>query len=97
VECRLPFAERAAAANGFRSYDVSMRNRGTKSVAKPSAIGKMAQTLNVRALERKAIDDVFRDMAHDKSYQSQALLIAERFAASDAEAMELCERDLFGA
>jgi hypothetical protein len=74
-----------------------MRNRETKSVAKRNVIGKMARPLSGCAVKRKAIDDAFRDMAHDKSYQSQALLIAEQFAASDAEAMELCERDLVGA
>jgi hypothetical protein len=51
----------------------------------------------VRAVERKAIDDAFRDMADDKQYQREALMIAEQFAASDAEAIELSERDLIGA
>jgi hypothetical protein len=50
----------------------------------------------VRAVERKAIDDAFRGMADDKQYQREALLIAEQFAASDAEALELSERDLIG-
>lgn len=51
----------------------------------------------MRAVERKAIDDAFRGMADDKQYQREALLIVEQFAASDAEAIELSERDLFGA
>lgn len=50
----------------------------------------------VRAVERKAIDDAFLGMADDKQYQREALLIAEQFAASDAEALELSERDLIG-
>jgi Arc/MetJ-type ribon-helix-helix transcriptional regulator len=50
----------------------------------------------VRALERKAIDDAFLGMADDKQYQREALAIAEQFAASDAEALELSERDLIG-
>jgi hypothetical protein len=51
----------------------------------------------VRAVERKAIDDAFRGMADDKQYQREALMIAEQFTASDAEAIELSERDLIGA
>jgi hypothetical protein len=51
----------------------------------------------VQAVERKAIDDAFRGMADDKQYQREALMIAEQFAASDAEALELSERDLIGA
>jgi hypothetical protein len=50
----------------------------------------------VRAVERKAIDDAFLGMADDKQYQREALAIAEQFAASDAEALELSERDLIG-
>jgi hypothetical protein len=50
----------------------------------------------VRAVERKAIDDAFLGMADDKQYQREALTIAEQFAASDAEALELSERDLIG-
>ncbi len=56
-----------------------------------------ALTAYVRAVERKAIDDSFRDMADDKQYQREALMIAEQFAASDAESIELSERDLIGA
>lgn len=51
----------------------------------------------VRALERRAIDDAFRGMADDKQYQREALRLAQHFAASDAEALELSERDLAGA
>ena len=51
----------------------------------------------VRALEQKAIDDAFRGMAHDKRYQREALRVIEEFATSDAEAIELSERDLVGA
>lgn len=51
----------------------------------------------VRAVERKTIDEAFRGMANDKKYQREASLIAEQFAASDAEAIELSERDLVGA
>ena len=51
----------------------------------------------VRALERKAIDDAFRGMAHDKRYQREALRVIEEFASSDAETIELSERDLVGA
>jgi hypothetical protein len=50
----------------------------------------------VRAVERKAIDDAFLGMADDKQYQREALMIAEQFATSDAEALELSERDLIG-
>lgn len=51
----------------------------------------------VRALERKAIDDAFRGMAHDKHYQRETLRLMEEFAASDAETIALSERDWFGA
>jgi Arc/MetJ-type ribon-helix-helix transcriptional regulator len=51
----------------------------------------------VRAVERKAIDDAFLGMADDQQYQREALMIAEQFAESDAEALELSERDLIGA
>jgi hypothetical protein len=50
----------------------------------------------VRAVERKAIDDAFSGMANDMQYQREALQLAEQFAASDAEVIELSERDLIG-
>jgi hypothetical protein len=49
-------------------------------------------TANVRATERKAIDDAFRPMASDKRYQREALRLAEQFGASDAEVIELAEK-----
>ncbi|MGB7282959.1 MAG: hypothetical protein WBE13_11915 [Candidatus Acidiferrum sp.] len=55
-----------------------------------------ALAIHVRALERKAIDDSFQGMAEDKQYQREALRVAEQFARSDAEAIELSERDLVG-
>jgi hypothetical protein len=55
-----------------------------------------ALAIHVRALERKAIDDSFQGMAEDKQYQREALRIADQFARSDAEAIELSERDLIG-
>jgi hypothetical protein len=51
----------------------------------------------IRALERKAIDDAFRPMATDKRYRREALRLAEQFSGSDAETIELGERDLSGA
>jgi len=51
----------------------------------------------VRALERKAIDDAFSGMANDMQYQREALQLAEQFESSDAETIELSERDLIGA
>jgi hypothetical protein len=50
----------------------------------------------MRALERKAIDEAFLPMAADKRYQREAVRLAEQFSASDAEAIELGERDLTG-
>jgi len=50
----------------------------------------------VRAMERRAIDEAFRGMAEDKNYQREAQRISEEFAGSDAEALELSERDLVG-
>ena len=56
-----------------------------------------ALTAYVRAMERRAIDDAFRPMATDKQYQHEALRLAEQFSASDAETIEIGERDLAGA
>ena len=70
-----------------------MRNQKMKRDAIHGVGRKAVQTDDTRAVKRKAIDDAFRGMADDKLYQCEALLIAEQFAASDAEAMELCERD----
>ena len=50
----------------------------------------------MRAMERKAIDDAFIQMGQDEQYRREALQIAEEFAASDAEALELTERGLAG-
>lgn len=55
-----------------------------------------ALTAYVRAMERKAIDDAFRPMTADKHYQREALRVAEQFSASDAETIEIGERDLIG-
>ncbi|MGC2229887.1 MAG: hypothetical protein WBA09_00125, partial [Candidatus Acidiferrum sp.] len=51
----------------------------------------------VRAMERKAIDDSFRGMGEDRQYRREASRIAEEFLASDAETLELTERDMAGA
>jgi hypothetical protein len=56
-----------------------------------------ALTAYIRAMERKALDDAFRPMATDKGYQREALRLAKQFSASDAETIELGERDLVGA
>ena len=56
-----------------------------------------ALTAYVSAMERRAIDDAFRPMAKDKQYQREALRLAEQFSASDAETIEIGERDLAGA
>jgi hypothetical protein len=53
-----------------------------------------ALTAYVRAKERKAIDDAFLPMRDDLEYQREALAIAEHFAGSDAEALQIAERDL---
>lgn len=51
----------------------------------------------VRAKERKAIDDAFRPMKDDAEYQREALAIAEEFAGSDTESIQIAERELLGA
>jgi hypothetical protein len=51
----------------------------------------------IRAMERKAIDEAFRPMATDKRYRREAVRLAEHFSASDAETIEIGERDLIGA
>ena len=56
-----------------------------------------ALTAYIRAMERKVIDDAFRPMATDKLYRREALRLSEQFSASDAETIELGERDLVGA
>jgi len=53
-----------------------------------------ALTAYIRALERRAIDDAFRPMATDRQYQREARALAEQFSATDAETIELGERDL---
>jgi hypothetical protein len=55
-----------------------------------------ALTAYLRAAKRKRIDDAFKPMIADRAYQREALKIAEQFAASDEEAIELSERDLAG-
>jgi hypothetical protein len=47
-------------------------------------------------MERTAIDEAFKGMAEDQAYQEEAVRIAEEFAASDAEALEICEREMLG-
>jgi hypothetical protein len=56
-----------------------------------------ALTAYVRALERRAIDDAFRPMATDSQYQREARDVAEQFSSSDAQTIEIGERDLVGA
>jgi hypothetical protein len=46
----------------------------------------------LRALDRKLIDSAFATMANDADYQSEAELISREFAASDAEAATLSDR-----
>jgi hypothetical protein len=48
-------------------------------------------------LERRAIDDAFRPMATDSQYQREARDVAEQFSSSDAQTIEIGERDLVGA
>ena len=50
----------------------------------------------VRSLERRAIDEAFAPMAHDKHYQRETARIMSEFAASDAETIAFSERDLLG-
>ena len=50
----------------------------------------------VRAKERRAVDDAFGPMIDDLDYQREALAIAEEFAGSDTEAIQMAERDLIG-
>lgn len=47
-----------------------------------------------KAMERKAIDEAFRPMAKDTQYKREATRIAEQFAASDAESLDLGEREM---
>ena len=42
--------------------------------------------------ERRAIDEAFRGMHDDAEYQREAVAIAEEFAISDAEAMQIADR-----
>jgi hypothetical protein len=50
----------------------------------------------VRAMERKTIDDAFLPMREDADYHRETLKIAEEFSGSDAETLQLAERDLAG-
>jgi hypothetical protein len=45
----------------------------------------------VKLVKRKQIDAAFAGMADDADYQKEALLIAEQFAQSDWEALEIAE------
>lgn len=49
---------------------------------------------SLSAMERKAIDDSFKGMAHDEEYRRDALLIMNEFAVSDAETISFFEWDL---
>jgi len=51
----------------------------------------------VKAMHRKIIDEAFVRMSEDADYQKEALLIAEQFFESDAEALKIGEEDLIGA
>ena len=51
---------------------------------------------NVRAMQRKAIDNAFRPMASDKRYQREALELADQFSGSDAETLKLSDSNLIG-
>jgi hypothetical protein len=69
--------------------------RGSKGSVNDLIVNALAAY--VRAMERKAIDDAFLPMATDKQYQREALRLAEQFSVSDAETIEIGERDLVGA
>jgi hypothetical protein len=45
----------------------------------------------VKLVKRKQIDAAFAGMADDADYQKEALLIADQFAQSDWEALEIAE------
>jgi len=51
----------------------------------------------LKMYERKKIDAAFARMAEDADYQKEATLLAEEFAYSDWEALQIEERDLIGA
>ncbi len=44
--------------------------------------------------KRNAIDHEFQAMTCDKEYQAETLQITEEFSASDAETIEIAERDM---
>ena len=50
--------------------------------------------LDRQTIAREAVDDAFKSMAADEDYKRDVVQIAEQFAASDAEALEICERDM---
>lgn len=52
-----------------------------------------AITAYLKMLKRKRIDQAFCGIAEDTDYQKEALLIAEEFAESDWEALEITEKD----
>lgn len=51
----------------------------------------------IKAMHRRIIDEAFVRMSEDSDYQKEALLIAEQFSESDAEALRIGEEDLIGA
>src|ERR1700687_3131295 len=47
-----------------------------------------ALTAYVSAMERRAMDDAFRPMAKDKQYEREALRLAEKLSAREAETLD---------
>ena len=50
----------------------------------------------LKMYHRRRIDAAFAGMAEDIDYQKEAALLAEDFAYSDWEALEIAEKDLTG-
>src|SRR5260370_36630869 len=70
-------------------------DRGNKRSGKDLIVN--ALTAYVRAMERRAIDASFRPIAADKQDKREALRLAEKFPASDAETNEIGDRHLAAA
>lgn len=62
----------------------------------PGKVNADDREMNGKILKdrRKAVDREFQAMTCDKEYQVEALQITEEFSASDAETIEIAERDM---
>jgi hypothetical protein len=72
----------------------SVVEKGTTDAKSLNDFIVMAIKTYLKIYERKQIDAAFAGMAQDAKYQEEAKMLAEEFAYSDWEALQLDEKDL---